>query len=56
MVGANREAITRAFGHLQDRGLVELRRRFIYVPNAEALRRRAGQEEDQRDGQGERTP
>jgi CRP/FNR family transcriptional regulator len=52
MVGANREAIIRAFGHLQDRGLVELRRRFIYVPDAEALRRRAGQEEDQRDGQG----
>ena len=52
MVGANREAVTRAFGHLQDRGLVELRRRFIYVPDAEALRRRAGQEEDQRDGQG----
>ena len=53
MVGANREAVTRAFGHLQDRGLVELRRRFIYVPDAEALRRRADQEEeDQRDGQG----
>jgi CRP-like cAMP-binding protein len=52
MVGANREAVTRAFGHLQDEGIVELRRRFIYVPDAEALRRRAGQEEEQRDGQG----
>jgi CRP/FNR family transcriptional regulator, cyclic AMP receptor protein len=56
MVGANREAVTRALGHLQDEGIVELRRRFIYVPDAEALRRRAGQEEEQRDGQGERTP
>jgi CRP-like cAMP-binding protein len=56
MVGANREAVTRAFGHLQDGGLVELRRRFIYVPDAEALRRRADQEQEQRDGQGERTP
>src|SRR3954453_13734816 len=44
MVGANREAITRAFGQLQDEGLVELRRRLIYVPNVEALRRRADEE------------
>jgi CRP-like cAMP-binding protein len=56
MVGANREAVTRAFGQLQDEGVVALRRRLIYVSDAEALRRRAGQEEDQRDGQGERTP
>jgi CRP/FNR family transcriptional regulator, cyclic AMP receptor protein len=56
MVGANREAITRAFGQLQDGGLVELRRRLIYVPDAEALMRRADQEQEQRDGQGERTP
>jgi len=41
MVGANREAITRAFGQLQDEGIVELRRRLIYVPDVEALRRRA---------------
>ena len=44
MVGANREAITRAFGRLQDEGLVELRRRLIYVPEVEALRRRAEEE------------
>jgi CRP-like cAMP-binding protein len=41
MVGTNREAITRAFGNLQDEGIVELRRRLIYVPDVEALRRRA---------------
>ena len=41
MVGANREAITRAFGQLQYEGIVELRRRLIYVPDVEALRRRA---------------
>jgi CRP/FNR family transcriptional regulator, cyclic AMP receptor protein len=57
MVGANREAITRAFGHLQDEGIVELRRRLIYVPDVEALRRRADNvEEEQRGERGERTP
>src|SRR5918997_1307362 len=55
MVGANREAVTRAFGQLQDEGIVELRRRLIYVPDAEALRRRADQEEErQRGDRGER--
>jgi CRP/FNR family cyclic AMP-dependent transcriptional regulator len=44
MVGANREAVTRAFGQLQDEGLVELKRRLIYVPEVEALRRRAAEE------------
>lgn len=53
MVGANREAITRAFGHLQDEGVVELRRRLIYVPDIEALRRRA--DEEHRDNRGKRT-
>jgi CRP/FNR family transcriptional regulator len=54
MIGANREAVTRAFGRLQDEGIVELRRRLIYVPDAEALRRRA---DDVEGGQrGERTP
>jgi DNA-binding transcriptional regulator YhcF (GntR family) len=57
MIGANREAVTRAFGQLQDEGGVELRRRLIYVPDAEALRRRAQAEERQRvDEWGERTP
>jgi CRP/FNR family cyclic AMP-dependent transcriptional regulator len=39
MIGANREAVTRAFGLLQDEGAVELRRRLIYISNMEALRR-----------------
>jgi CRP-like cAMP-binding protein len=50
MVGANREAVTRAFGQLQDEGIVDLRRRLIYVPDAEALTRRAEAEESQRGG------
>lgn len=43
MVGANREAVTRAFAHLQDVGAVELKRRLIYIVDAEVLRRVAGQ-------------
>lgn len=42
MVGANREAVTRAFGKLQDKGVVELRRRLIYVMDVDALKRAAG--------------
>ena len=42
MIGANREAVTRAFGRLQDEGAVQLRRRLIYVENVEALERTAG--------------
>ena len=38
MIGTNREAVTRAFSRLQDEGIVELRRRLIYVPDVEALR------------------
>jgi CRP/FNR family transcriptional regulator, cyclic AMP receptor protein len=57
MVGTNREAITRAFGHLQDEGVVELRRRLIYVPNVDTLRRRADDvEEEQRSAPGEQNP
>jgi CRP/FNR family transcriptional regulator len=56
MVGANREAITRAFGQLQDEGVVELRRRLIYVPNVDALRRRADDVEEQRSDPGEQNP
>jgi DNA-binding transcriptional regulator YhcF (GntR family) len=57
MVGDNREAVTRAFEHLQDEGIVELRRRLIYVPDAEALRRRAEDHvEEQRGDLEERTP
>jgi CRP/FNR family cyclic AMP-dependent transcriptional regulator len=42
MIGANREAVTRAFGLLQDEGAVELRRRLIHVKDMEALRQAAG--------------
>ena len=42
MIGANREAVTRAFGRLQDEGAVQLRRRLIYVDDLEALERAAG--------------
>jgi CRP/FNR family transcriptional regulator, cyclic AMP receptor protein len=39
MIGAERVAVTRAFGRLQDEGAVELRRRRIHVKDREALRR-----------------
>jgi len=42
MIGANREAVTRAFGRLQDEGALEIRRRLIYVDDLEALQRAAG--------------
>jgi len=42
MIGANREAVTRAFRLLQDDGAVELRRRLIHIKDMEALRRAAG--------------
>jgi CRP/FNR family transcriptional regulator, cyclic AMP receptor protein len=42
MIGANREAVTRAFGLLQDEGAVQIRRRTIYVNDVEALERAAG--------------
>ena len=42
MIGANREAVTRAFAKLQDEGAVELRRRLIHISDIEALRRVAG--------------
>ena len=50
MIGANREAVTRAFGQLQDEGIVQLRRRLIYVPDVQALRRRAEAQERQPNG------
>src|SRR3712207_1338327 len=42
MIGTTREAVSRAFGVLQEETIVELRRRKIYVKNLETLRRRAG--------------
>jgi CRP/FNR family cyclic AMP-dependent transcriptional regulator len=53
MIGANRTAVTRAFGLLQDEGVVQLKRRLIYVADIESLKRSAGygaaQEEGTRD-------
>jgi CRP/FNR family transcriptional regulator len=42
MIGAKREAVTRAFAKLQDEGAVELRRRLIHIKDIEALRRVGG--------------
>jgi CRP-like cAMP-binding protein len=42
MIGTNREAVTRAFGRLQDEGAVQLRRRLIYVDDVQALEKVAG--------------
>jgi CRP/FNR family transcriptional regulator, cyclic AMP receptor protein len=42
MIGANREAVTRAFGRFQDEGALQMRRRLIYVQDVEALERAAG--------------
>jgi CRP-like cAMP-binding protein len=50
MIGANRVAVTRAFGLLQDEGVVELRRRLIFISDIEALRRSAGYVEAQEEG------
>ena len=41
MIGANREAVTRAFARLRDTGAVELRRRYVHVTNLELLQRAA---------------
>jgi CRP-like cAMP-binding protein len=51
MIGANREAVTRAFGRLQDEGALQIRRRLIYVEDVEALERAAGRLlEEEREG------
>jgi CRP/FNR family cyclic AMP-dependent transcriptional regulator len=42
MIGANREAVTRAFGRLQDEGALQVRRRLIHVEDVEALQKAAG--------------
>lgn len=38
MIGANREAVTRAFARLREAGVVETRRRYIHVGDIELLR------------------
>jgi CRP/FNR family transcriptional regulator, cyclic AMP receptor protein len=50
MIGANRVAVTRAFGLLQDEGVVELRRRLIHVTDIKALRRTAAYGDAQEEG------
>lgn len=42
LIGANREAVTQAFGRLQDVGAIQIRRRVIHVIDIEALERAAG--------------
>ena len=37
MIGANREAVTRAFARLRETGAVEVRRRYVHVEDLEAL-------------------
>ena len=44
MIGANRVAVTRALGRLQEEGVVELRQRIIHVRDRGALRGIADQE------------
>jgi CRP/FNR family cyclic AMP-dependent transcriptional regulator len=39
MIGANREATTRALGRLRQEGAVQLRNRYIHVTDMEALKR-----------------
>ncbi len=43
MIGANREAVTRAIGALREGGCVEVKRRRVYVKDLDALRRDAGE-------------
>jgi Crp-like helix-turn-helix domain len=45
MIGANREAVTRAFGRLQDEGALQIRRRLIYVEDVERAAGRLLEEE-----------
>ena len=51
MIGANREAVTRAFGRLQDNGALQIRRRLIYVDDLEALQRAAGRPLEEAQGE-----
>jgi CRP/FNR family transcriptional regulator len=43
MIGANREAVTRAIGGLREGGCVEVKRRRVYVKDFDGLRRDAGE-------------
>jgi hypothetical protein len=41
MIGANREATTRALRTLRERGVLEVKNRYIHVADLEGLRRLA---------------
>jgi CRP/FNR family transcriptional regulator, cyclic AMP receptor protein len=43
MIGANREAVTRAFADLQEGGCVEVRSRHVYIKDYDSLRQNAGE-------------
>ncbi len=43
MIGANREAVTRAIAELREGGCVEVKRRHLYIKDFEALRQNAGE-------------
>jgi CRP/FNR family cyclic AMP-dependent transcriptional regulator len=43
MVGSNREAVTRAMGHLQREGAIEVRGRRVYARDFDTLRSSAGE-------------
>jgi len=43
MIGANREAVSRAFRELQEGGCIEVRERRVYVKDFDALRQNAGE-------------
>ena len=42
MIGTNRESTTKAFGRLQEQGGVELKERYVYVTDVDALKRASG--------------
>ena len=44
MIGANREALTRAFSELQEGGRIEVRSRRVYVKDFDAPGRDAGEQ------------
>ncbi|MBA3615589.1 MAG: winged helix-turn-helix domain-containing protein [Rubrobacteraceae bacterium] len=39
MIGANREAVTRALARLRESGALNVRRRYIHVEDIETLKR-----------------
>ena len=43
MIGANREAVTRAITQLREGGCVEVKRRHLYIKDYDALRQNAGE-------------